>query len=422
VKALVVGSGGREHALAWGLARSPVVDAVVAAPGSPGIEGVAPCLPLDDALARAETYDLVVVGPEVPLVAGLADDLRARGVPVFGPAKAAAHLEGSKAWMKEILSAAGVPTARHRAFTAEQEDDALAFLETLPGLYVVKTDGLAGGKGVLVTEDLAEARAAVRSYLAGEAFGDAGRTLVVEEGLSGPELSLLVLCDGSLVGVPLAPAQDFKRIGDGDTGPNTGGMGAYSPVPAATDALVAEIMDAAVAPTLAELARRGIEYRGVLYAGLMLTPAGPKIIEYNVRFGDPECQVVVPRLASDLATHLLEAATGRLVTPVRFRDDACVTVVLAAEGYPTAPRTGDVIAGLDAAAALDDVIVFHAGTARAGEHLVTAGGRVLDVTALGATIEEARARAYAAADLVTWPGRSLRSDIAGSPTRTLENT
>ncbi len=422
MKALVVGSGGREHALAWGLARSPVVDAVVAAPGSPGIEGVAPCLPLDDALARAETYDLVVVGPEVPLVAGLADDLRARGVPVFGPAKAAAHLEGSKAWMKEILSAAGVPTARHRAFTAEQEDDALAFLETLPGLYVVKTDGLAGGKGVLVTEDLAEARAAVRSYLAGEAFGDAGRTLVVEEGLSGPELSLLVLCDGSLVGVPLAPAQDFKRIGDGDTGPNTGGMGAYSPVPAATDALVAEIMDAAVAPTLAELARRGIEYRGVLYAGLMLTPAGPKIIEYNVRFGDPECQVVVPRLASDLATHLLEAATGRLVTPVRFRDDACVTVVLAAEGYPTAPRTGDVIAGLDAAAALDDVIVFHAGTARAGEHLVTAGGRVLDVTALGATIEEARARAYAAADLVTWPGRSLRSDIAGSPTRTLENT
>jgi phosphoribosylamine--glycine ligase len=422
MKVLVVGSGGREHALAWGLARSPAVDAVVAAPGSPGLAALGECMPLDDALAWAESYDLVVVGPEVPLVAGLADDLRARGVPVFGPSQAAAHLEGSKAWMKEVLSAAGVPTARHRTFTSEGEDDALAFLETLPGLYVVKTDGLAAGKGVLVTDDLAVARAGVRSYLAGEAFGDAGRTLVIEEGLTGPELSLLVLCDGSLEGVPLAPAQDFKRVGDGDTGPNTGGMGAYSPVPAATGSLVGEIMDTAITPTLSELARRGIEYRGVLYAGLMLTPSGPKVIEYNVRFGDPECQVVVPRLESDLAAHLLEASTGRIVTPVRFRDDACVTVVLAAEGYPASPRTGDVIEGLDAAAALDDVIVFHAGTARAGDRLVTAGGRVLDVSALGPTIEAARARAYAAADLVSWPGRVYRTDIGGQPTRTLEST
>jgi len=422
VKVLVVGAGGREHALAWGLVRSAAVDAVVAAPGNPGIAEVGRCVPLDDALARAETFDLVVVGPEVPLVDGLADDLRDRGVAVFGPSRAAAHLEGSKAWMKEVLAAAGVPTARHHSFTAVEEDAALAFLETLPGLYVVKTDGLAAGKGVLVTEDLAAARDAVRAYLAGEAFGEAGRTVVIEEGLTGPELSLLVLCDGSLDGVPLAPAQDFKRIGDDDTGPNTGGMGAYSPVPAASGTLVEEIMDGAVLPTLAELARRDIEYRGVLYAGLMLTPSGPKVIEYNVRFGDPECQVVVPRLSSDLATHLAEAATGRLRTSVEFRDDACVTVVLASEGYPASSRTGDVIRGLDATGALDDVMVFHAGTARDGDRLVTAGGRVLDVTAVGPTIEAARERAYEAVGRITWPGRQHRLDIGARPTRTREHT
>ena len=255
---------------------------------------------------------------------------------------------------------------------------------------MVKTDGLAAGKGVLVTESLADARDAVREYLAGRAFGDAGRTVVIEEGLTGPELSLLVLCDGSLEGVPLAPAQDFKRVGDGDAGPNTGGMGAYSPVPAADATLVDMLMERAVTPTLAELARRDIEYRGVLYAGLMLTPDGPKVIEYNVRFGDPECQVVAPRLASDLAVHCMEAATGRLETKVAFADDACVTVVLAAEGYPTAPRTGDVISGLDAAAALDDVVVFHAGTTRRDDHIVTAGGRVLSVTALGRDVAAAR--------------------------------
>lgn len=422
MKVLVVGSGGREHALAWRLARSPAVDAIVAAPGNPGMSDLGACMPLDDALARAETFDLVVVGPEVPLVDGLADDLRDRGVAVFGPSAAGAHLEGSKAWMKEVLAAAGVPTARHRAFTAAEEDAALAFLETLPGLYVVKTDGLAAGKGVLVTDDLASARDAVRAYLAGEAFGDAGRTVVIEEGLTGPELSLLVLCDGSLTGVPLAPAQDFKRIGDDDTGPNTGGMGAYSPVPAASGALVDEIMDRAVTPTLAELARRGIEYRGMLYAGLMLTSSGPKVIEYNVRFGDPECQVVVPRLASDLATHLVEAATARLTTPVEFCDDACVTVVLVSEGYPVSSRTGDVIEGLDEARGLDDVMVFHAGTARDRDRIVTAGGRVLDVTALGPTIESARERAYEAAERITWPGRHLRRDIGARPTRTREHT
>jgi phosphoribosylamine--glycine ligase len=318
--------------------------------------------------------------------------------------------------MKEVLAAADVPTARHATFGADQEDQALAYLETLPGLYVVKTDGLAAGKGVLVTESIADARDAVREYLAGRAFGAAGTTVVIEEGLTGPELSLLVLCDGSLTGVPLAPAQDFKRVGDGDAGPNTGGMGAYSPVPVATAAVVDQIMDRAVTPTLAALAEREIEYRGVLYAGLMLTAEGVKVIEYNIRFGDPECEVVVPRLASDLAAHCAEAATGRLETPVEFADDACVTVVLASEGYPASPRTGDVIEGLDAVRDLDGVMVFHAGTEQTDHGVVTAGGRVLAVTALGADVAAARTRAYDAAGRISWPGLVRRSDIAAHPT------
>ncbi len=416
---LVVGSGGREHALMWALARSPIVDSVVAAPGNPGMAELGPCMDLDSAIESIDTFDIVVIGPEQPLADGLADDLRSVGVAVFGPSGAAARLEGSKAWMKEVLADADVPSARHRAFNTAQEADALAYLETMSGLYVVKTDGLAAGKGVVVTESIAEARDAVRSYLSGEAFGDAGRTLVIEEGLSGPEISLLVLCDGSSTGVPLAPAQDFKRMGDGDTGPNTGGMGAYSPVPIAGPGLVDEIMNIAVEPTLAALAKRDIEYRGVLYAGLMLTPEGTKVLEYNVRFGDPECQVVIPRLASDLAVHCAEAATGRLETPVRFVDDACVTVVLATEGYPTAPRSGDVISGLDVAAALEDVLVFHAGTKREGDAILTAGGRVLTVTALGATIADARSRAYDATKVISWPGMQHRTDIAAAVTTEL---
>ncbi len=416
MQVLVVGGGGREHALAWGLSRSPVVDGVVVAPGNPGIADVGPCMDLDDAMANLEVFDLAVIGPEAPLVDGLADEMRGRGLAVFGPSAAAAALEGSKAWMKQLLDDAEVPTAQHATFTAGQEPEALAYLATMPGLYVVKTDGLAAGKGVLVTESLAEARDGVREYLAGRAFGDAGRTVVIEEGLTGPELSLLVFCDGSTTGVPLAPAQDFKRVGDADAGPNTGGMGAYSPVPVATAAVIDEIMDRAVQPTLATLARQGIEYRGVLYAGLMLTPEGPKVIEYNVRFGDPECEVVVPRFASDLAVHCAEAATGRLETRIEFVDDACVTVVLAAEHYPAEPRTGDVISGLDAANALDDVVVFHAGTARRGDDIVTAGGRVLAVTALGADVAAARTKAYEAADLISWPGLLRRSDIASTPT------
>jgi len=421
VRILVIGSGGREHALAVGLAAGAGVEEVVCAPGNPGMAGLGRCLPVDvedpDAVADlAEAVDatLTVVGPEIPLVAGAVDAVESRGRRAFGPRAAAAWLEGSKAWMKDVLRTAGVPTARFASFTDGQEAEALALLDEMPGFYVVKTDGLAAGKGVVVTESLADARDAVRAYLSGAAFGAAGRTVVIEEGLTGPELSLLVLVSGRDA-VPLAPAQDFKRIGDGDAGPNTGGMGAYSPVPAVDEDLVADVLQRAVEPTLAELRARDAEYRGVLYAGLMLTPDGPKVLEYNVRFGDPECQVVVPRLASDLAAHCLESASGSPLSPVEFRSDACVTVVLAAEGYPAAPRTGDVIEGLDAAAAVPDVTVFHAGTkAGADGEVLTAGGRVLDVTAVAPTVAEARARAYEAAELVSWPGVQYRRDIAAT--------
>ena len=420
MRALVLGTGGREHALTEGLARSASVDEVLCAPGNPGMAGIAECVPVDADdpqavadLADARDVDLVVVGPEQPLVNGAVDAVSARGRLAFGPTADGARLEGSKAYMKDVLVAAGVPTAAHGTFGSGDEDAALAFLETLPGLYVVKTDGLAAGKGVVVTESIDEARDAVHAYLSGAAFGDAGRTLVIEEGLDGPELSLLVVCNGDPDGArALAPAQDFKRIGDGDAGPNTGGMGAYSPVPLVDDDLVAAVMHDAVVPTLHELARRGIAYMGVLYAGLMFTAAGPKMLEYNVRFGDPECEVVVPRLATDLGELCRASAAGEPLPPVEFTGDACVTVVLASEGYPVALRTGDVIEGVADAAAVDGAFVFHAGTRREGDALVTAGGRVFAVSALGSSIPDARARAYEAADHITWPGRQCRRDIA----------
>ena len=352
-------------------------------------------------LATGIGADLVVIGPEEPLVLGTADALRDKGILTFGPGADGARLEGSKAWMKEILVESGVATARHGTFDSAAEHAALAFLETLPGLYVIKTDGLAGGKGVVVTESIAEARDTVREYLSGRRFGDAGRTVVIEEGLSGPELSILAVCDGTQA-LPLTPAQDFKRIGDGDTGPNTGGMGAYSPVPLATGTVVETVMRDGVERTLAVLRTRGIDYRGVLYAGMMLTAEGPKMLEYNVRFGDPECQVIVPRLASDLATLLAEAASGALRSEPSWSDEACVTVVMAAAGYPGAPRTGDEISGVEDASALGHTMVFHAGTARTADgRLVTGGGRVLDVTATGATIAEARGRVYDAVSLIS---------------------
>ncbi|HEV2360235.1 MAG TPA: phosphoribosylamine--glycine ligase, partial [Acidimicrobiales bacterium] len=356
-----------------------------------------------------------VIGPEAPLVAGLADRLRAGGRLVFGPGADGARLEGSKEFMKQVLADAGVPTARWTS-TADL-DEAVAFLRGLPGPFVVKTDGLAAGKGVLVTDDLAEAEADAKAKLSGVAFGAAGDRVVIEEGMAGPELSLLVVCDGRTA-VPLAPAQDFKRIGDGDTGSNTGGMGAYSPVPLADASLVADVMDRIVHPTLARLTELGIDYRGILYAGLMVTADGPKVIEYNVRFGDPETQVVVPRLETDLFEMLCSAAAGSLGGPITFQDDAAVCVVCASPGYPAEPRTGGIVEGLDAAATVDGVTVFHAGTSLdARGKLVTSGGRVLAVTGRGADVAEARARAYEAVGHVHFEGMQVRSDIASEPAR-----
>jgi phosphoribosylamine--glycine ligase len=386
----VVGSGGREHALALALGRTADV---IVTPGNPGIAGTTPeghTLTSVSTPPEEIDADLFVIGPEAPLVDGLADRLRAAGRLVFGPGADGAELEGSKAFMKEMLDEAGVPTARFGVFADPVE--AKAFLRQLPGPWVIKTDGLAAGKGVLVTDSLEEADADVDAKLSGEAFGDAGRQIVIEEGLIGVECSLLVLCDGERLAA-LAPAQDFKRLGNGDSGPNTGGMGAYSPVPFVDDELVSDLVEVAVAPLVAALRARGIDYRGVLYAGLMLTADGPKVLEYNVRFGDPETQVVLPRLDGDLTALLAEAAAGELRTVPRFTDDAAVCVVLASEGYPEAPRTGDVIVG-------------HEGKG------VATGGRVLGVVGLGATIEEARTRAYRRASHIRWPGMHRRSDIA----------
>ena len=403
LRVCVIGSGGREHALASALGRTAEV---VVAPGNPGIPGSVAAPP------EEVDADLYVIGPETPLVEGLADRLRADGRPVFGPGADGARLEGSKAWMKDVLAEAGVPTAAYGAFT--EVEPALDFLAGLPGPWVVKTDGLAAGKGVLVTESLDEASADVRAKLSGQAFGDAGRRVVIEEWLDGPELSLLCVCDGHLA-VPLAPAQDFKRLSDGDAGPNTGGMGAYSPVPVAGPGVMAEVLERAVRPTLDALRARGIDYRGVLYAGLMLTSQGPKVLEYNVRFGDPEAQVVLPRYTGDLAALLAEAAAGGLQSAPQFDERAAVTVVLATEGYPFTPRSGDVIEGLEEAGDLPDVTVFCAGVGRdEARRWLTAGGRVLDVTALGYDLAAARATAYDAVSRISWPGMHYRTDIAAA--------
>jgi phosphoribosylamine--glycine ligase len=421
VKVCVVGSGGREHALALVLARTADV---VVTPGNPGM--AAPIVVTDAPVEEVEA-DLYVIGPEAPLVDGLADRLRAMGRAVMGPGAEGALLEGSKAFMKEVLMAAGVPTARFAAFDQMQSEQAMAFLETLPGPWVIKTDGLAAGKGVLVAHSLAEARADVKAKLSGASFGDAGRNIVIEEGLVGEECSLLILCDGTTA-VPLLPAQDFKRIRDGDRGPNTGGMGAYAPMPHVSSRQVDEIMKVAVEPLVAELCRRGIDYRGVLYAGLMLTSEGPQVIEYNVRFGDPETQVVLPLLSSDAAELFLAVAQGRLaeMPAPTFHDAAAVCVVLAAPGYPDAPRTGDPISGLtedgQSSAAVAGVTVFHAGTNRlhAGGPFRTAGGRVMGVTAVAPTLSEARAAAYAGAAPIEWDGAQRRSDIALAVSSELE--
>jgi phosphoribosylamine--glycine ligase len=372
---------------------------------------------------EAVDADLFVIGPEAPLVDGLADRLRVSGKLVFGPGVDGARLEGSKAWMKEMLAAAGVPTAAYGSFgagTGVGADAAVEFLRSLPGPWVVKTDGLAAGKGVLVTEDRDAAEADIRAKLSGAAFGDAGRRVVIEEGLVGPELSVMAVCDGTRA-VALAPAQDFKRVGEGDRGPNTGGMGSYSPVPVAAGGAVVEVvMDRAVRPTLDALRDRGIDFRGVLYAGLMLTESGPMVLEFNVRFGDPETQVVLSRWEGDVTAVLAAAAAGDLssVAAPSFAGDAAVCVVLAASGYPESPRRGDRIDGIDQAAGIEGVDVYSAGVGEAGNALVTAGGRVLGVTARGPTIASARRRAYDAAGYVSWSGVTYRTDIAAAAAHT----
>jgi phosphoribosylamine---glycine ligase len=415
VKVCIVGSGGREHALAHVLARTAEV---VVTPGNPGL---APPIAVTAAPVEEIDADLFVIGPEAPLVDGMADRLRAAGRAVMGPGADGARLEGSKSFMKEVLASAGVPTARFATFGAGQGEEAAAYLRQLPGPWVVKTDGLAAGKGVLVAHTMEEARADVEAKLSGASFGEAGRRVVIEEGLAGEECSLLVLFDGTTA-VPLLPAQDFKRAGDGDGGPNTGGMGAYAPMPHVSPDQVDRIMATSVEPLLAELRRRGIDYRGVLYAGLMLGPDGPKVIEYNVRFGDPETQVLLPLLSSDAAELFMAVATGTLdrVAPPSFSAGAAVCVVLAAPGYPEQPRPGGVISGLTSSgqstAAVDGVTVFHAGTSRpdpAGP-FHTAGGRVLGVTALAPTLGQARANAYAALEPIHWDGMLVRGDIAAA--------
>ena len=413
---LVVGAGGREHALAHTLARSADV---VVAPGNPGMPGTSPeghAITVSSSPPSEIDADLVVIGPEAPLVDGLADRLRAQGKSVVGPGADGARLEGSKAFMKEVLAEAGVPTARYAAF--DRVDEATDFLRSLPGPWVVKTDGLAAGKGVLVAESLAEAIADVEAKLSGAAFGAAGRRVVIEEGMAGPECSLMALCDGRHV-VALAPAQDAKRLGEGDAGPNTGGMGAFSPIPALDAADVDSLMDTAVEPLLAALRIRGIDSRGVLYAGLMLTDEGPKVLEYNVRFGDPEAECVLVRLASDPFELLASVAGGSLQDAPRFTDDAAVCVVVASPGYPGATETGGLISGLDQRGQLEvpieGVTVFHAGTARDAEgRFVTAGGRVLGITAVARGPEEARRRAYAGVAGIGWPGAQVRTDIGAA--------
>ena len=417
MRVLVVGAGGREHALAWRLARDPAVQKLFVAPGNAGVAREAECVRVapDDAagmlaFVERERIDLTVVGPEGPLVAGLADRLAERGHPVFGPTSGAARLEGSKAWAKDLCERYGIPAAG--GLSAGSMSEALGALDAFGPPYVVKADGLAAGKGVVITEERDEAVRALERALVEEEFGDAGSTVLVEEHLTGREVSAFALADGRTA-LPLAFAQDFKRVGDDDAGPNTGGMGAYSPVPFVDDATAERIRTDVVEPTIRAMADEGVPYRGVLYAGLMLTDAGPRVLEFNCRFGDPETQALMPRLASEPAGLFLACARGELPSRrVDLRPGACVTVVLASGGYPGVYETGFEIEGLEAAERVGGATVFHSGTAERRGRVVTAGGRVLSVSATGSSIAEARDRAYDASGRVSFEGMRYRADIA----------
>ena len=411
----MLGSGGREHALGWKLAQSPLCDKLWAAPGNPGIAQLAECTSLDAtdhdaviAFAKDNAIGLVVIGPEAPLVDGLADSLRAAGIDTFGPSRQAAQLEGSKGFTKELCQRAGIPTARYERCTSLEA--AWGALKRFKPPFVLKADGLAAGKGVVIAETYEQAQEALGEMFDGR-FGSAGSEVVIEQFLTGEEASFFALTDGTAI-VPIGTAQDHKRVGEGDTGPNTGGMGSYSPAPVLTDALIDRAMREIVVPTVRTLAEDKMPYRGVLYAGLMLTDEGPKLVEYNIRFGDPECQVLMMRFEGDLPALLMACATGDLSSadPVRFSDDTALTVVMAAEGYPDTPKKGGTIDLGEAES--DGAKVFHAGTARGEDGgLISSGGRVLNVTARGSNATQAQAAAYKAVDAITFPDGFCRRDI-----------
>ncbi|MGY3499012.1 MULTISPECIES: phosphoribosylamine--glycine ligase [unclassified Bradyrhizobium] len=413
---LLLGSGGREHALAWKIAASPLVTKLWCAPGNAGIAREAECVALDIAdhaavieFCRGNAVDLVVVGPETPLAAGIVDDLAAEGIKAFGPSRQAAQLEGSKGFTKDLCSEFNIPTGAYRRF--DNAKDAVAYVRAQGAPIVVKADGLAAGKGVVVAQTLPEAEAAIAMMFEG-AFGSAGAEVVIEEFLSGREISFFALCDGETA-IPLASAQDHKRVFDHDKGPNTGGMGAYSPTPFVTSEVHDQIMARIILPTVAGMKSRGTPFKGVLYAGVMLTAQGPKLFEYNVRFGDPECQVLMMRMMSDIVPALLASIDGQLKNfDLRWYPDPALTVVMAAKGYPGDYIKGTRIDGLDDAAKVEGVEIFHAGTVAKDGAIIANGGRVLNVCAMGKTVTEARDRAYQAVDRIKWPDGFCRRDIA----------